>query len=108
MKFYMHQDQAANQFYFELVSEEDQPLLTSQAYADRDGCIEGIRRAIEGFLNEDLFDSGAEEDDFYFVLHTENQQELARSRSFGSRQEVAEAISSITSAAANMKEYEVT
>ena len=108
MKFHLHQDRAGNQFYFELVSEEGLLLLTSQVYADRDGCIEGIQGAVEGLLNEDRFDSRAEADGFFFVLRTADEQELARSPSFGSRPEVAEAIASITSEAANTREYEVT
>lgn len=108
MKFNMHRDRTTNQFYFELVSDEGQSLLTSQAYPDRDGCTEGIQQAIEGLLNTDRFEHRADEDDFYFIVRTADDQELARSPSFGSRQEVDEAIASLQSAAGTAEEYEVT
>ena len=109
MKFHMRRNRADNQYSFELVSDEGRPLLTSsRAYADRDGCTEAIQTAIRGFLNQDRFDSRAEDDDFFFVLRTADEQELARSPSFRSQQEVDEAIAFITSAAANTDEYEVT
>ena len=55
MRFSIIQDRANSPFIFQLLSNEDEVLLTSQAYPTRDACTDGIRAAIDALRNPESF-----------------------------------------------------
>ncbi len=108
MKFQMRQDPGSGQFSFQLLSADDQLLLSSVNFADREECTEAIRTAIDRLDESDRFETLTAGNETVVVLSDSDGRELARSAGFASADAANDAINSWVDTAAGIEDYEVT
>ena len=89
--------QAKNgKYFFNLKSGNGEIVLTSQMYADRGGCENGIASVKTNATSESQFD--VMEDNAgkpYFVLKAKNSQVIGRSQSYASKSSLKKGIASV-------------
>ena len=105
MRFQILQRRPDDPFVFELLSSQDNVLLTSNEHASQDACTDAIRDTISALRDADRF--GIQNDNT-LVLRSESGAVLARSSAFGSRQQAVTAIASIVESAGQTENYDVT
>ncbi|MEM8899567.1 MAG: DUF1508 domain-containing protein [Bacteroidota bacterium] len=106
MKFQMFQAGQGGQFNFQLVTENNDPVLVSADFANRDDCVNAIRTLIESLREEANYTKFDEGETFKFQI-SNGGQTLVESVGFESEEEVNEAIRSIQDDASANEEFNV-
>ncbi len=82
-----------NLFYFQFLSEENDVILNSQSYSDKEVCFNGIRSVISNAGNESRYEKSIDGDSkHFFILKAENGQEIGRSIKYETEADVDKAI----------------
>ena len=93
---------------FNLKASNGQVILTSQGYADRGGCMNGIESVRKHSLKDDMFEKKTSTDGkFYFVLKASNGQIIGTSQRYASAASCNNGIDSVRRHATDAKHVEV-
>ena len=106
MKFQMFQAGQGGQFNFQLVTENNDPVLVSADFANRDDCVSAIRTLIESLREEANYTKSDDGETFKFQI-SNGGQTLVESVSYESEEEVNEAIRTIQDDASANEEFNV-
>ena len=88
----------SDQLSYFIYRDNDQVLLNSQGYANKEGRDNGIAFVIENASNPDQYDGIEGEDGLkYFILKAKNGQEIARSEGYENESNFEAAINSCIS-----------
>lgn len=89
---------------FNLLAGNGQVILTSQGYAERAGCLNGIESVRKNGGNAAMFEKKTSSDDkFYFVLKSTNGQVIGTSQRYASEAGCDNGIESVKNHAADAK-----
>ena len=95
-------------FYFNLKAGNGEIILTSQMYADKGGCENGIESVRKNSASEDMFDTMEDKSGKpYFVLKAKNSQVIGRSESYSSKSSLKKGIASVMRNAPEARVVEV-
>ena len=95
-------------FYFNLKAGNGEIILTSQMYADKGGCENGIESVRTNSASEDMFESMEDKSGKpYFVLKAKNSQVIGRSESYSSKSSLKKGIASVMRNAPEARVVEV-
>lgn len=95
-------------FYFNLKAGNGEIILTSQMYADKGGCENGIESVRNNSASEDMFDTMEDKSGKpYFVLKAKNSQVIGRSESYSSKSSMKKGIASVMRNAPEARVVEV-
>ena len=95
-------------FYFNLKAGNGEIILTSQMYADRGGCTNGIDSVKTNSASEDQFDEMEDKNGKpYFVLKAKNSQVIGRSEAYSSKSSMKKGIASVMRNAPDARVVEV-
>ena len=95
-------------FYFNLKAGNGEIILTSQMYADKGGCENGIESVRTNSASEDMFDTMEDKSGKpYFVLKAKNSQVIGRSESYSSKSSLKKGIASVMKNAPEARVVEV-
>jgi|GEM_PF-2865430 len=108
MKFQIYQDGTDRQYYFQLLDNNDNILLTSGSYADQDSCTGSIRDALDLIDDRESFESIVENGQYFAVLRGTDGREIARSAAFPFGQGATDLITQINTTANVTEDYPVT
>lgn len=76
-----------DQFYFRLYAANGQQILSSQGYASKSGCQNGIESVKKNAVNDDLYErKEASNGKFFFNLLAANKQIIGSSQMYASKQ----------------------
>ncbi len=106
MKFQMFQAGQGGQFNFQLVSENNDPVLVSADFANRDDCVNAIRTLIESLRDEANYTKSDDGETFKFQI-SNGGRTLVESGPYESAEEVNEAIRTIQDDASTNEEFNV-
>lgn len=106
MKFQMFRTGQDGPYSFQLVSENEDPILSSSTYKDRDSCVAAIRTLIEALRDEGNVRQVASGDTAKFQIVT-GGKELVESVAFESAEEVKEAVRTLLDEVNENEEFEV-
>jgi uncharacterized protein YegP (UPF0339 family)/outer membrane protein OmpA-like peptidoglycan-associated protein len=82
-------------FYFQFLSEDNNVLLNSQAYTDKEACFNGIRSVINNANDNSQYEKSIDGDGkHFFILKARNGQEIGRSVKYDTENKLDEAINS--------------
>jgi len=96
MKFEMFQSEKNEKFYFNLKARNGQVILSSQGYAGKSGCKNGIESVKKNSVNDDLFErKEAANGKFHFNLLAANKQIIGRSQMYASKSSMEGGIDSV-------------
>ncbi|MFK7847708.1 MAG: DUF1508 domain-containing protein [Rhodothermales bacterium] len=104
MRFSIIQERPNSPFVFQLLSNQDQVLLTSDSYTTREACTDGIRETISALRDPESFGIQAGN---AISLRSSNGGQLASSGPLASRQTATETIADIVAAAAQNSRFDV-
>ena len=101
--------QAKNgKFYFNLKAGNGEIILTSQMYADKRGCKNGIESVRKNSASEGQFDTQEDKKGSpYFVLKAKNSEVIGRSESYSSKSSMKKGISSVMRNAPDARVVEI-
>lgn len=101
--------QAKNgKFYFSLKAGNGEIILTSQMYADKKGCKNGIESVRKNAASEGQFESLEDKSGSpYFVLKAKNKEVIGRSESYSSKASMKKGIASVMKNAVDARVVEV-
>ena len=95
-------------YYFNLKAGNGEIILTSQMYADKGGCENGIESVRNNSASEDMFDTMEDKSGKpYFVLKAKNSQVIGRSESYSSKSSLKKGIASVMRNAPDARVVEV-
>jgi len=95
-------------YYFNLKAGNGEIILTSQMYADKGGCENGIESVRKNSAGEDMFDTLEDKSGKpYFVLKAKNSQVIGRSESYSSKSSLKKGIASVMRNAPDARVVEV-
>jgi uncharacterized protein YegP (UPF0339 family) len=92
-------------FFFQLLNDENKVTLESQSYTsktDRDNGVESVKANIK---NADRYESITEVGEHYFILKAGNNKEIARSGFYGSQNDLENALSYLQGGTSTEIEY---
>lgn len=105
MKFEIKKSEKNGKFYFNLKAKNGQVILSSQGYAQKSGCKNGIESVRENCGNDDLYEiKEASNGKVYFNLLAKNKQVVGSSQMYASKSGLKNGIESVKS---NAPEAEV-
>ena len=107
MRFHIYRGEASRAYFFELRTEADAVLLTSQPYADQAGCLDGVRDAAERLAEVRYLTVTEGPGGHYVRFNTPDGLEMAHSRAYTTELEAATALASLLSASMEQEAYEV-
>ena len=107
MKFKMTQDEENQQFFFSLFNNDDNLLLNSAGFADRDACVASIRNLVQQLPQRAAYQLAIEPRGSYFRLNNATGAALAQSPNFDSSAEATEALNSLVADAVDETDYQV-
>jgi uncharacterized protein YegP (UPF0339 family) len=95
-------------FYFNLTAKNGQVILSSQGYASKSGCDNGIESVKTNSQIDERFDrKEAKNGQVYFALTAANNQTIGKSEMYKSKASMENGIKSVASNAPNAEtEYE--
>ena len=95
-------------FYFNLKAGNGEIILTSQMYADKRGCKNGIASVKKNSASEGQFDTQDDKSGKpYFVLKAKNKEVIGRSESYSSKSSMKKGIASVMRNAPDARVVEV-
>jgi len=75
------------QFYFRLVARNGEPILASEGYTNKSGCVNGINSVKKNAVKDDQFKRLiASNGEFYFNLVAENGEVIGKSETYKTKQ----------------------
>jgi uncharacterized protein YegP (UPF0339 family) len=75
------------QFYFRLVARNGEPILASEGYTNKSGCVNGINSVKKNAAKDDQFKRLiASNGEFYFNLVAENGEVIGKSETYKTKQ----------------------
>jgi uncharacterized protein len=93
-----------DKFYFSLTAKNGQVILSSQGYAGKDGCINGIESVKKNSTNKKHYERKDSKDDhYYFVLKATNNKVIGKSQMYTSNVSSENGIESIKTNAKHAK-----
>ena len=104
MRFEITQNTSDQTFAFQVLHDDGTPLLSSQAFSDREQCTEGIQAAIQALGNTSNFTI---QDDNSLALQSEDGAIIAQSGPLSADQNAPDVIDSIVEDARNTPEFDV-
>jgi len=82
-------------YYFNLTAKNGQVILTSQGYASKSGCENGIK-SVKTNAKDEMFErKEAKNGKFYFVLKAANSQVIGKSQFYNSKAALENGIKSV-------------
>ena len=83
-------------FFFNLKAGNGEIILSSQMYADKRGCKNGIESVRKNAVSEGQFESLADKNgNPYFVLKAKNKEVIGKSESYSSKSSMKKGIASV-------------
>ena len=80
-------------FYFQFLSEDNDVILNSQSYSDKDSCFNGIRSVVSNAGNSARYEKSIDGDGkHFFILKAGNGQEIGRSIKYDTEADLDNAI----------------
>jgi uncharacterized protein YegP (UPF0339 family) len=90
------------QCYFRLVARNGEPILASEGYTDKSGCLDGINSVkINAVKDEHFKRLVASNGEFYFNLIAENSEVIGKSETYKTEQGRNNGIEALKSTAPN-------
>ena len=75
------------QFYFRLTARNGEPILASEGYVNKSGCVNGINSVKENAIKDDQFKRLiASNGEYYFILVAENGEVIGKSETYKTEQ----------------------
>ncbi len=75
------------QFYFKLIARNGEPILASEGYVDKSGCLDGIKSVKNNALKDEHFKRLiAVNGEFYFTLIAANNEVIGKSETYKTQQ----------------------
>jgi len=108
MKFQIYQDSTDRQYYYQLLDNNENILLTSGSYPDQDSITGSIRDVLDLIDDRESFESIVENGQYFAVLRSKDGRELARSAAFPFGQGATDLITQINTTANVTEDYPVT
>jgi uncharacterized protein YegP (UPF0339 family) len=101
--------QAKNgKFFFNLKAGNGEIILTSQMYADKRGCKNGIESVKKNSASDALFEAMEDKSGSpYFVLKAKNQEVIGRSESYSSKSSMKKGMASVMKNASDARVVEI-
>lgn len=94
-------------YHFSLKASNGQTILTSQMYATKSGCKNGVKSVMQNGSKEGMFDRRESESGKpYFVLKAANGQIVGRSQLYESERSLENGIKAVMNAAPDAKVVE--
>ena len=101
-KFEIHQSEKSGKFYFNLKARNGQVILTSQGYASKSGCDNGIKSVMSNSTDDDCFERKvAKNGKLHFNLLARNKQIIGSSQMYSTKSGMENGIKSVKSNAPN-------
>jgi uncharacterized protein YegP (UPF0339 family) len=102
MKFEIFKSDNNDKFYFRLKAKNGQIVLSSQGYAGKSGCKNGIESVKNNAGNDDQYDrKTAANGKFHFNLLAANKQIIGSSQMYASKSSMETGIASVKKIAAD-------
>lgn len=102
MKFEIFQSENNEKYYFRLKAKNGQVVLSSQGYAGKSGCKNGIESVKENANNDDRYErKEASNGKFHFNLLAANKQIIGSSQMYAGKSGMEKGIESVKSIAAD-------
>ncbi len=108
MRFRMYKLDNDDTFQYQLVSNDDQLILTSPTFPDREACVANIRDVIQQLRQAENFEIFQEDDNYYFRLRDTTGNILNLSQPFPSEDLIQQTIASLNAEANTTENFEVT
>lgn len=94
--FEIFQSEENDKFYFRLKAKNHQIILSSQAYADKGGCKNGIESVIANAQDDDKYErKEAKNGKLHFNLKAGNGQIVGSSQMYASKETMEKGIASV-------------
>ena len=84
MRYRAFRTKKDNNFHFQFLTEKGDPILKSQAYADKNACFNGIKSVMKNAGDASRYEKIEEGGKHYFILKAGNNQEIGRSVAYNS------------------------
>jgi uncharacterized protein YegP (UPF0339 family) len=96
MKFEIFQNESKDKYYFRLKAKNGQIILSSQGYASKSGCKNGIDSVKKNARDEGKFEvKESSNDKLYFNLLAANKQVIGTSQMYASKDGMENGIRSV-------------
>lgn len=96
MKFEIFKSENNDKFYFRLKAKNGQIILSSQAYANKAGCKNGIESVMKNATNDDCYErKEASNGKFHFNLLAMNKQVIGSSQMYAAKAGMENGIESV-------------
>ncbi|HTP02072.1 MAG TPA: YegP family protein [Anaerolineales bacterium] len=90
------------QYYFALIADNNEIILDSERYVQKQGALNGVEAVKKNAQNEARYDRrDGQNGQFYFVLKAANGEVIGRSEQYKTRQGVESGIAAVKAAAAD-------
>lgn len=100
MKFELFQSENNEKYYFRLKARNGQVILSSQGYAGKSGCKNGIESVQKNAANDDLYErKESSNGKFHFNLLAGNKQIIGSSQMYASKSGMEKGVESVKSTA---------
>jgi len=84
MRYRAFRTKKDNNFHFQFLTEKGDPILKSQAYADKNACFNGIKSVMKNAGDTSRYEKMEEGGKHYFIIKAGNNQEIGRSVAYNS------------------------
>ena len=109
MKFEIFQSEKTDKYYFRLKAKNGQIILSSQGYAGKSGCKNGIQSVINNAPDDGNFErKEASNGKFHFNLLAKNKQIVGSSQMYASKAGMENGIESVKTNAAQASVEDLT
>ena len=109
MKFEIFLSESGDKYYFRLKAKNGQVILSSQGYAGKSGCKNGIESVIKNSQDDDKFErKEAKNGKFHFSLLAANKQIIGSSQMYASKSGMENGIESVKTNAAEATVVDLT
>ncbi len=109
MKFEIFKSEKNDKFYFRLKAKNGQVILSSQGYANKEGCKKGIE-SVKKHATDDANYERKESDSgkFHFSLKSANHQVIGSSQMYANKASMEKGVESVKNTAPEAELVEVT
>ena len=84
MRYRAFRTKKDNNFHFQFLTENGDPILKSQAYADKNACFNGIKSVMKNAGDTSRYEKMEEGGKHFFIIRAGNNQEIGRSVAYNS------------------------
>lgn len=96
MKFEIFKSEKNEKFYFRLKARNGQTILSSQGYANKAGCKNGVESVMKNAANDEQYErKEAANGKFHFNLIAANKQIIGSSQMYASKRNMEKGIASV-------------